>query len=193
MIRSGSKNRIRGKGLHERPLSHRHKNIQGLHPKPKLPLNRHVLPRFGHWAATAQTNAESSDTSRAAQPSEQASPVNPTQPPRLRPRLRITSDLGRPLHEQYAESPSPPRNTPATLPRELPEPSATTNHGNTSIFGNQMGNTNHGVNPNTVPDSAFMRAARSSSAEAQPFAGNVAAVTQQTSPAEPPRGDDMIQ
>ena len=88
-----------------------------------------------NWAATAQTNAESPDTSRAAQPSEQASPVNPTQPPRLRPRLRITSDLGRPLHEQYAESPSPPRNTPATLPRELQEPSAITNHGNTSIFG----------------------------------------------------------
>ena len=38
-----------------------------------------------------------------------------------------------------------------------------------------------------------MRAARSSSAEAQPTAGNVAAATRQISPAEPPREDNMIQ
>ena len=43
-IRSGSKNLIRGKELHEPSLSHHLKNIQGLHPKRKLFQNRNVLP-----------------------------------------------------------------------------------------------------------------------------------------------------
>ena len=78
------------------------------------------------------------------------------------------------------------------LPRESREPSSNTNHANTSIFGNQMGGTNHGVNPNSVPDSAFMRAARSSSTEARPTVGNVV-VSQRISQVEPPRVDNTIQ
>ena len=165
-----------------------------LAPKAKAaPEQQRSSSVWTNWAATVQTSAESSDTSRVAQASEQAIPTNPQQPPRLRPRLRITSDLGPPLDALHAESPSPPRNMPATLPREPHEPSANTNHGSTSIFGNPVGDTNHGAVLNPIPDSAFMRAARSSSAEAQPTAGNVAAATRQISPAELPREDNMIQ
>ena len=55
-------------------------------------------------------------------------------------------------------------------------------------FNNRTEDTNHGVN--TVPgsDSAFMRAARSSSVEVQPTAGNIAAIAvqQDSSLVEPP-------
>ena len=139
-----------------------------------------------------ETCAESSDTSRIAQASDQESPIHPPQPPRLRSRLRITSDLGRPLHETFRDSLSPPRNLPDTLPADRPRmPTVNTNRGINSIFSNRAEDINHGVN--TVPgsDSAFRRAARSSSVEAQPTAGTIAPAVQQTpSLVEPPRMTD---
>ena len=106
----------------------------------------------------------------------------------------MTSDLGRPLEETFRESPSPPRNLPATLPTDRPRmPTVSTNHCINGIFGNRTEDTNHGVN--TVPgsDSAIKRAAGSSSVEAQPAAGNIAAAVQQTSSlVEPPRMTDNI-
>ena len=167
-----------------------------LAPKAKAaPEQQRSSSVWTNWAATVQTSAESSDTSRVAQASEQAIPTNPQQPPRLRPRLRITSDLGPPLQEIFRDSPSPPRNIPATLPRETRETNPNTNHANASIFGHQMGDTNHGVNPNQVPDSAFMRAARSGSPEARtPTVGNVVVNgIQRTPQIGSSRGDNTIQ
>ena len=72
-----------------------------LAPKAKAAPEQERSP-WTNWASHVQeTSAESSDTSRVAQASAQKSPVNPQQPPRLRARLRITSDLGRPLHETF--------------------------------------------------------------------------------------------
>ena len=90
----GSKNLTHGKESHVLFPSHLFKNIQGLHLEPKLPLNRNVLHGQNRAAHAQETSAESSDTSRVAQASEQGSPVKPQQPPRLRARQRITSDLG---------------------------------------------------------------------------------------------------
>ena len=136
-------------------------------------------------------SAESSDTSRIAQASEQGSLVNPQQPPRLRPRLRITSDLGRPLHEMFRDSPSPPRNSNSALPNDRPSMSINPD----SIFNNRTGDINHGVNTVHGSGSAFMRAARSSSVEVQPATGDIAARTvQNASLVEPPGiADNMIQ
>ena len=72
-----------------------------LAPKAKAAPEQERSPWTNRAAHAQETSAESSDTSRVAQASEQGSPVNPQQPPRLRARLRITSDLGRPLHERY--------------------------------------------------------------------------------------------
>ena len=72
-------------------------------------------------------------------------------------------------------------------------PAVNTNHGTNSIFSIRTEDINHGVN--TVPgsDSATMRAARSSSVEAKPIAGNIAAAVQQTSSlVEPTRMTDNI-
>ena len=69
-------------------------------------------------------------------------------------------------------------------------PTANINPGINSIFSNRIEDINHGVN--TVPgsDSAVMRAARSSSVEVQPTAGNIAAAAQQSSSlVEPPEND----
>ena len=48
-----------------------------------------------------------------------------------------------------------------------------------SIFNNRTEDINHGVNTVHGSDSAFMRAARSSSVEVQPTAGNIAATAVQ--------------
>ena len=82
-----------------------------LAPKAKAAPEQERSP-WTNWAAHFQeTSAESSDTRRVAQAREQERPVNPKQSPRLRARLRITSDLGRPLHETFRDSPSPPKNS----------------------------------------------------------------------------------
>ena len=93
-----------------------------------------------------KTSAEPSDTSRVAQASEQESPVNPQQPPRLRARLRITSDLGRPFHETFRDSPSPPRNSTSALPTDRPRmPTVDINPGIDSIVNSRTEDINHGV------------------------------------------------
>ena len=134
-------------------------------------------------------SAEPSDTSRVAQASEKESLVNPQQPPRLRARLRITSDLGRPLHETFRDSPSPPRTSNSALPTDRPRmPTVNINPDIDSIFNNRTEDIKHGVNTVLGSDSAFMRAARSSSVEVQPTAGNIAAIAvqQDSSLVEPP-------
>ena len=64
-----------------------------------------------------------------------------------------------------------------------------------SILNNRTGDINHGVNTGHGSDSAFMRAARSSSVEVQPTVGNIAAGSvQHPSLVEPPgMADKMIQ
>ena len=164
-----------------------------LAPKAKAAPEQESSP-WTNWAAHVQeTSAESSDTSRVAQASEQESLVNPQQPPRLRPRLGSTSDLGRPFHEISEDTLALPRNPHAALPTDRSRmPIANTNHGINSIFSNRTEDIND-VNTAPCSDSAFMRAARSSSVEAQPIAGNIAAAVQQTtSLVEPPRMTDNI-
>ena len=171
--------------------SHLLKNTLGLHPKPKLPPNRNVLRGLiGLPMSKKLVLNHRTLRSRVAQASEQGSPVNPQQPPRLRPRLRITSDLGRPLHERFRGSPSPPRSSNSALPNDRPRMPINPD----SIFNNH-GDTNHGVNTVHGSDSAFMRAASSSSVEVQPTAGDIAARTiQNPSLVEPPGiADNMIQ
>ena len=117
--------------------------------------------------------------------------MNPQQPPRLRARLRITSDLGRPLRESYWDSPSPPRNSNPALPTYRPRMHINPD----SIFNNRTEDINHGVNTVHGSDSAFMRAARSSSVEVQPTAGNIAATAVQHPSLVEPLGmtDNIIQ
>ena len=64
-----------------------------------------------------------------------------------------------------------------------------------SIFNNRTEDINRGVNTVHGSDSAFMRAARSSSVEVQPTAGNIATgFVQHPSLVEPPgMADNMIQ
>ena len=160
-----------------------------LAPKAKAAPEQERSP-WTNWAAHVQeTRAEPSDTSRVAQASEQESPVNPQQPPRLWARLTITSDLGRPLHETYRVSPSPPRNSNSALPTDRRRMHINPD----SIFNNRTEDINHGVNTVHGSDSEFMRAARSSSVEVQPAAGNIAATAaQHPSLAEPPGMTDNI-
>ena len=63
-----------------------------------------------------------------------------------------------------------------------------------SIFNNRTEDIKHGVNTVLGSDSAFMRAARSSSVEVQPTAGNIAATAaqQSSSVVEPPGMTDVI-
>ena len=62
-----------------------------------------------------------------------------------------------------------------------------------SIFNSRTEDISHGVNTVHGSDSAFMRAARSSSVEVQPTAGNIAtAAVQHPSLVEPPRMTDNI-
>ena len=173
-------------------------------PKPPLQEHPRLAPKakaapeqerspWTNWAAHAQeTSAESSDTSRVAQASEPGSPVNPQQPPRLWARQRITSDRGRLLRETYRDSPSPPRNSNSALPTDRPR--LHINPDISSIFNNRTEDINHGVNTVHGSDSAFMRAARSSSVEVPPTAGIIAATAVQQSPSlvEPPRMTDNI-
>ena len=106
--------------------------------------------------------------------------VNPQQPPRLRARLRITGDLGRLLRERYRDSPSLPRNSNSALLTDRPRvPTVNVNPDINSIFNNRTEDVNHGVNTVRGSDSAFVRAARSSSVEVQPTAGNIAATALQ--------------
>ena len=150
-----------------------------------------------HWAAHVQeTSAESPDASRVAQASDQESNMHPPQP-RLRPRLRITSDLGRHLHvTKLLGNHLRLQGTHLirTLPTDRPRmPTLNTNRGINSFFSNRAEDINHGVNAVPGSDSAFMRAARSSSAEAQPTAGTIApAVQHAPSLVEPPRMTDNI-
>ena len=118
--------------------------------------------------------------------------MNPQQPPRLRARLRITSDLGRPLHETYRDSPSLPRNSNSALP--IDRPRMHINPDINSIFNSRTEDVNHCVNIVHGSDSAFMRATRPSSVEVQPTAGNIAATAVQHHPSlvEPPGMTDNI-
>ena len=72
-------------------------------------------------------------------------------------------------------------------------PTVNANHGINSIPSNRAEDINHGVNAVPGSDSAFMRAARSSSVEAQSTAGAIALAVQQIpSLVEPPRMTDNI-
>ena len=73
-------------------------------------------------------------------------------------------------------------------------PTVNINPDTNSIFNNRTEDINHGVNAVRGSDSAFIRAARSSSVEVQPTAGNIAAtaVQQNASLVEPPGMTDNI-